>query len=519
MRYLISAAIFWIILVGSYMTSEARVSFVHDRTLTVPQVASIEFMKIRPSVDGGSLLVLATDGAKLILYNASLDSVELQARADSGMLFDKIELADVTRDSVLDACALEYDSGFGIESSTEVVLDVYRSCDSLTRKSRVLDSNFQQGMSGFYGRPVGIGACDLDHDGYDELLASVGTMTAQMIGPCDEEWSVGKTYIFRSAPDSVRDSLTGTVTEAHKLSFGTGSKSYAVTTPSYSYSELGDDRLTKSTTINALTDSTLTIELAATRKYGTAWGCNWLGENDNYTTFGCTGNILVNDSNAQLLTRFDGRSFCSGAAVSASGSLLELRELQSPTQSTLLWSRDITGTHYTQFMYHPQLPGVFFGFSGDTLIMFSGSDGSIRDRLTDVPTGQRYWDYPYNDSIPRLVVINGTTVSLYHLDIATGVNDDNRNSALPHSFTLGNPYPNPFNPSTSIPVATGPGGRLTLEVYNIAGQRVATLYDGKVSANQAMICKWNTVEMASGVYFMRASLNGLTATKKLMLLK
>jgi hypothetical protein len=193
--------------------------------------------------------------------------------------------------------------------------------------------------------------------------------------------------------------------------------------------------------------------------------------------------------------------------------------MNGTTPMSLRWSLNLEGTNYGYFTYHPMLPGYFFAFSGDTLLMFRGSDGTIRDRITNVPSGAKHWDYLYGDSIPRLVVVNGATVSIYHLDIATEVTDQDRPDNIPRAFSLHDPYPNPFNPSATLSLETGPGGAMTLAVYNIRGQRMITLYDGEVEANTHLSFIWNAGKAASGVYFARLELAGEKQIKKMLLLK
>jgi hypothetical protein len=83
------------------------------------------------------------------------------------------------------------------------------------------------------------------------------------------------------------------------------------------------------------------------------------------------------------------------------------------------------------------------------------------------------------------------------IDLATSVNGSP--SAVPSTATLYQNYPNPFNPSTTIPFALSERSRVRLEVYNMFGQRVATLVDD-IRDSGFYSASWRT-DLPSGAYF------------------
>ncbi len=92
-------------------------------------------------------------------------------------------------------------------------------------------------------------------------------------------------------------------------------------------------------------------------------------------------------------------------------------------------------------------------------------------------------------------------------------------SSTPASFVLGQNYPNPFNPSTTISFSLTKTDRVTLRVYNLLGQEVATLMDGRQNAGTYRVT-FDASNLASGVYFYRLSTGtGNFASKKMLLLK
>ena len=102
-------------------------------------------------------------------------------------------------------------------------------------------------------------------------------------------------------------------------------------------------------------------------------------------------------------------------------------------------------------------------------------------------------------------------------DVVASVGPVNR--ALPGQFSLDQNYPNPFNPATVIGFQLSKSAQVSLTVYNILGERVATLIEG-VKAPGAYQVRFDASRLSSGVYFYRLSADGaLLETRKMMLLK
>jgi hypothetical protein len=91
-------------------------------------------------------------------------------------------------------------------------------------------------------------------------------------------------------------------------------------------------------------------------------------------------------------------------------------------------------------------------------------------------------------------------------------------STSPSEFQLYQNYPNPFNPSTRIQFSLPRSAFVTLAVYDLLGQEVATLVNREVGPGIYEVT-WNASRRASGVYFYRLQTSSFTETKKLILLR
>jgi hypothetical protein len=94
---------------------------------------------------------------------------------------------------------------------------------------------------------------------------------------------------------------------------------------------------------------------------------------------------------------------------------------------------------------------------------------------------------------------------------------------LPQTFALAQNYPNPFNPSTTISFDLPVDGHVSLSIYNVLGQKVATVADQHYAAGRWEVA-WNGDDddgdrVATGIYFYRLTMSDEVRTRKMMLLK
>lgn len=100
--------------------------------------------------------------------------------------------------------------------------------------------------------------------------------------------------------------------------------------------------------------------------------------------------------------------------------------------------------------------------------------------------------------------------------IGSGVGIDEE--PLPERISYLRAYPNPFNPTARIDYGLVEPGFITLSIYNILGQRIATISDGIQDAGGHSVI-WEASDFPSGVYFARLEAGGRPETAKMALLK
>jgi hypothetical protein len=124
------------------------------------------------------------------------------------------------------------------------------------------------------------------------------------------------------------------------------------------------------------------------------------------------------------------------------------------------------------------------------------------------------WEFFYgSSSSPPLILyvdaITGTIIT----DI-----EDASQTVIPERFALYQNYPNPFNPTTTIKFELPQSESVRLEIFNIAGQKVATIIDAKMTAGSHDI-NFDAQKLASGIYFYRLSTPSVSLMKKMALIR
>jgi hypothetical protein len=89
---------------------------------------------------------------------------------------------------------------------------------------------------------------------------------------------------------------------------------------------------------------------------------------------------------------------------------------------------------------------------------------------------------------------------------------------VPSSYQLLQNYPNPFNPSTVVEFAVPRREHVSIKIFNVLGQFVATLVDDELSAGRHSV-RWDASGVSSGVYFYRLQSTDFSETKKLVVTK
>ncbi len=518
-----------VVLVSSSFS--ALIELIQELNFTVPmlqgEIVDFDFN----DVDGdGFPEILACDTSLWVLYSIFKDSIlawdTLPKPAYSSQCFSngsesntRLLLGDVYDDQSLDVSISRFVTLLGYcpdASDSTAVLAIYNS-----------NTNYELQLARFYdagnctwscaiGNIGALELIDLNLDGHDELVyayANTGYSNC-----C--EGSSGVTTVFNSSLDSIAAFYYRGLSYSPVL---LADSSLVYLTEEYRsiFIQTGDP------TTAMIQNIGYADSIGAFHKWRIKFPSLDLTPCDGYyywffdssSKLGCIGDFIVEEQGEEIVVLNEMSLDCrakSGVPLISQTDLVAYK-LISADSITEVWKVESVQSVYDNFMYHPLFPGYFFAFIDNAFTQFRGEDGSVFQFTTNVPTGTREWDYPFNDSIQRLIVRNGTSVSIYNTDISTPVHE-NQPFNLPNSFELSQPYPNPFNPEVNFTLSVPTKSPVKVEVFDILGRQIETVYEGEVSAGELKL-NWNADNNPSGVYLIKASCGEFVKSVKAVLLK
>jgi len=158
----------------------------------------------------------------------------------------------------------------------------------------------------------------------------------------------------------------------------------------------------------------------------------------------------------------------------------------------------------------------YFAYAGETANRYKGTEvgGTMFLQNGSAFDGIYTDNYASNDSTKY----TGTHFIGHDSAKGTIAKQISVSESAPTAFTVAQNVPNPFNPSTTISFVIPKTEMVTIDVYNIAGQKMATLANARMSVGEHSVT-WNASKFSSGQYFYTVKCGEYSRTMRMTLLK
>ncbi|MCB0729293.1 MAG: T9SS type A sorting domain-containing protein [Ignavibacteriae bacterium] len=195
---------------------------------------------------------------------------------------------------------------------------------------------------------------------------------------------------------------------------------------------------------------------------------------------------------------------------------------------TQLINRDSANIYYNfeNAVYVPDINGYVFNFLYnnytyvDSVLKYDSIAKSLAGSY-NTTYYQIYWELAANFTN---VLFNNASHIISDLIYTAWVNAGTptlvslTGTILPEKFYLGQNYPNPFNPVTKLEFGIAEPGFVTLNIYDVLGNEVATIVNDRLQPGLYEV-EWNAASYPSGTYFYKLSSDVFSDTRRMMLLK
>jgi hypothetical protein len=243
---------------------------------------------------------------------------------------------------------------------------------------------------------------------------------------------------------------------------------------------------------------------------------SWGWQNfSGFSIYNASGSLVVKQEIPEAVLLDGGLLTSEGAKWAPSG----LRYVSLGTSGTITWNLNasVAGSYVLRVFY--QNPGssqtVQIKADGATVVAAFDLPGKADSTGIDALSGA----FSLSAGSHSIALTGGNVNVDYIQLINQTVSSVKQTSDLPQGFALAQNYPNPFNPTTTINFSLGKTSYVELTVYNILGQKVATLLDSHHMNVGTYAVQFDARNFASGVYVYRLQAGDFRSDKKMLLLK
>ena len=197
-------------------------------------------------------------------------------------------------------------------------------------------------------------------------------------------------------------------------------------------------------------------------------------------------------------------------------------DFSTPHQTTKLYeiALDEPVPEIERLFFDCRYPGMFFDWDGTRVRLYDGSTCQVQVSSSPwTPPAELFACQALEPGGPTYLIFqSGETVWLYSVDVSTGVDGSPPAPVLPAAFTLEQPYPNPFNATVTVALVLAVSMEVRLDIFNLIGQRVSSTPYGPLPAGVNLL-NWDATGFPSGIYLLKASGGGHSATARAVLIK
>ncbi len=208
--------------------------------------------------------------------------------------------------------------------------------------------------------------------------------------------------------------------------------------------------------------------------------------------------------NQRYYWRVNARGTGTWGGFSGVFSFLTATPLSGPVDQISPANLAVLAVDSVKFLWHPTQPLIEaydLEYGPDSLFVFAISDTNLVDTLKTVNnliSSRYFWRVraknpggwgPFSSPV-------------WSFRVQLGPDGVDNQGSLPKDYALDQNYPNPFNPSTMISFSLPRADRVRLEIFNVLGQKVATLVDADQPAGVHVV-KFDGTQLSSGIYLYR----------------